>query len=303
MNKPKYIYILSQRYSGSTLLSFLLGTHPGVSTIGERRKFFNKSIRPQSNETQDCSCGKTFEACPFWSAIRQGLLHKLAPEDLETNGTEFRFFNNRYAHSLASRVHQWAIFNQLPKPWRPFGKKMAQLQHFNQVLVEEILQLEGNTVFLDSSKSMEQALYLSRIEAFDFYIIWLARDPRAQVFSALKYNDWTVEKATQQWKKEMAENAKFLQKTGIRHIFLQYEKLCRNPEKEMQRILDFVGLDKNQFSLNFRAQTQHIMGNRSMRLGNDAKIEERTDWKIKLKQEEIATIEHLTKDYQQYYSA
>lgn len=299
--KKKYLYILSQRYSGSTLLSFLLGTHSGISTIGERRKFYNKSLRPKLTETQECSCGATFENCVFWSEIKERILQRVKERDLVTNTTEFRIFNNRYIHGIASKLYQFALLNHFPKLLQPFSNKMEALQQFNQILVEEILALEGNSTFLDSSKIIDQALFLSQIEAFDFYVIWLARDPRAQVFSTLKYHDWTVEYATQKWIEEMDANERILTKMGIRHTFLQYEKLCRAPEKEMRRILEFAGLDASRFSLNFREQTQHIMGNRSMRLGKDAKIEERKDWQEKLKQEDIATIERMTTNYQQYY--
>lgn len=300
--KKKYLYILSQRYSGSTLLSFLLGTHPGISTIGERRKFYNKSIRPKLTEVQDCSCGKTFDNCVFWSEIRARFMQKVTEADIATNATEFRFFNNRKLHTVASKIYQLGLLSHFPKALLPFSNKMEQLQSVNQILVEEILKLDNNNTFLDSSKIIDQALFLSQIKAFDFYVIWLARDPRAQVFSTLKYHDWTIEEATQKWIEEMDANERILRKMGIKHTFLQYEKLCRTPEKEMRRILEFADLDASKFSLDFRAQTQHIMGNRNMRLGKDAKIEERKDWQNKMSKADIATIERMTADYQQYYS-
>lgn len=300
--KKKYIYILSQRYSGSTLLSFLLGTHPQISTIGERRKFYNKSIRPKANETQDCSCGQTFANCDFWNDVRERVMNRVSPSDLVTNPTEFRLYNNKYAHTIASKMYQWSYLKGMPSTLQPFGRKMRKLRQFNEVLTDEIMKKEDNIAFLDSSKVIDHALHLSQIEAYDFSVIWLARDPRAQVFSALKYNDWTIEEATKHWKDEMDANAAILAKTGINHTVLRYEALCRNPEAEMRRILKFVDLDPNQFSLDFRAQEQHIMGNRNMRLGSDAKIVERRDWKEKLSTQDIGTIEQLTQNYQQYYT-
>lgn len=172
----------------------------------------------------------------------------------------------------------------------------------NQLLVEEILAMEGKSVFLDSSKIMKHALFLSQIEAFDFYVIWLSRDPRAQVSSALKYNKWSIEEAALRWKKEMKENEYVLEKAKLNYIQLPYEALCRDPEAEMVRILQFTGLDPTKFSLNFREQTQHIMGNASMRLGKDDKIVERKDWKDRLTPTQIQTIEKITSEYQSLYS-
>ena len=300
--KKKYIYILSQRYSGSTLLSFLLGTHPDIATIGERRKFYNKSLRPKANENQDCSCGEKFVDCEFWTAIKLRVMKRVSQEDLVTNTTEFHFFNNEYLNHFASKFHQFSLLNGFPKVLQPFSKKMERLLDFNQVLTEEILNLEGKNTFLDSSKVIDYALYLSQIENFDFYLIWLSRDPRAQVFSALKYNDWTIKEAAKKWCNEMDNNAYSLKKTGINYTHLSYEKLCRNPEVEMRRILKFCGLNTDTFSIDFRRQTQHIMGNDKMRLGQDAKIKERTDWQEKLSKADISIIEKMTKNYQEYYA-
>jgi len=61
-------------------------------------------------------------------------------------------------------------------------------------IIQEILDLDQTKAFLDTSKIINHALFLSMVKAFDFYVIWLVRDPRAQVNSAIKYNDWSVEK-------------------------------------------------------------------------------------------------------------
>ena len=283
-------------------MSFLLGTHPDISTIGERRKFYNKSIRPNLNETQDCSCGKTFQDCEFWSDIRDRLFSRISPSDLKTNVSEFRFYNNKYLNQIASESYKFSLLNGFPKLLQPFSGKAEKLCRFNQILTEEILKPETNSAFLDSSKIIDHALFLSQIKDFDFYVIWLSRDPRAQVNSALKYNDWSIEQATRRWKKEMKENARILRKTGINHTVLRYEELCKKPEKEMRRILSFVGMNADGFNLDFREQKQHIMGNRNMRLGTDTKIIERKDWQEKLSADDIKTIEKMTAGYRNYYS-
>ena len=139
------------------------------------------------------------------------------------------------------------------------------------------------------------------IESFDIKVVWLTRDPRAQVNSALKYNKWTIPEATNHWKREMEQNEYWLKKLNINYTSLNYEALCQNPQSEMVRLLDFLNLDTSLFSLDFREQTQHIMGNYSMRLGGDTKITERTEWMDQLKPEEIKTIEDMTVNYRQYY--
>lgn len=296
--KTKYIYVLSQRYSGSTLLSFLLATHPEVSTIGERRKFYNKSIKTKEflhHKARHCSCGALFEDCPYLNAIKDKVLAKTNPADLNTNTTEFNIFNNKYINRIAYELIKFSKINKLP--FTPFQNKINSLLHFNEVLSQETLRLDGTSAFLDTSKIIDHAFYLSMIKNFDFKVIWLFRDPRAQINSAIKYNKWTIEYAAKHWIKEMEANELILTKMNIPFIKQKYEDLCANPEGELQNIFKFVGLDEQQFTLDFRAQTQHIIGNAKMRLGKDAKIQERIEWQTELTSDQIKKIETLTADF------
>ena len=280
----------------------MLATHPDVSTIGERRKFYNKSLVPDQGPAQNCSCGKRFVDCEHWNAIKERFLKRVKPGDLRTNLTEFQFSTNRYWNRLGKEAYQWSRRWGLPTAWHLYPSKLRRLRELNQILVEEMLDLEAKNVFVDSSKIIDQAWYLSEIEAFDFYVVWLVRDPRAQVSSALKYNAWDVAEATRRWKREMEKNRQILERAGMRYHTLRYEALCREPREEMVQLLNFVGMDTAKFSLNFRSTTQHIMGNRSMRRGTDTKIVERRDWLDRRSREQIETIEKLTVDYRQYYT-
>ena len=303
--KIKYIYVLSQRYSGSTLLSFLLATHPDVSTIGERRKFYNKSLRSKEfahHKAQHCSCGELFETCPYFNAIKERVLARTDPAILSNNTTEFHIFKNKYLNRIAYEIIQLAALNRPESQHLPFQNKINKLSHFNQTLVEEILDLDQSKIFLDTSKIINHVLFLSMVKAFDLQVIWLIRDPRAQVNSAIKYNNWSVEQATNAWKKEMIHNEKMLEKKNINFIKVRYENLCRDTTGELQKIGDFTGLDANRFSLDFRQPAQHIIGNSRMRRGSDQKITERKEWQEQLSKTQIATIENLTGAYRELYS-
>ena len=280
----------------------MLGTHPDISTIGERRKFFNKSIQPKGEIELHCSCGQLFKDCHHWNTIKTSLLQKTNPDDLTTNATEFQLVQNKRLNYLVTKAVRFCMLNKVPRNLWPYSKKITQLCHFNKILVQETLKLDGKSVFLDSSKGIDQAIFLSLIPEFDFYIIWLSRDPRAQVHSARKYNDWTIEEAAINWKREMADNEKVLHKMNIPFWPLQYEALCRNPKEAIKEILRFTGLDASEVSLNFRQQTQHIMGNYNMRMGSENKIVERKDWMKKLSKEQISVIEKLTIDFKKYYA-
>lgn len=303
--KIKYLYILSQRYSGSTLLSFLLATHPDVSTIGERRKFYNKSIKTAEfahHKARHCSCGELFENCPYLNEIKKRILSKIDTSVLATNTTEFNIYNNKYLNRIAYEIIRFCSINNWSLQYTPFYKKIRNLCHFNSVLVREVLSLDRSQAFLDTSKVINHALFLSMMKNLDFYVVWLVRDPRAQINSAVKYNDWTIEYAAKHWMSEMEENGKVIKGMGLNAIQLRYEDLCRSPKPKLTEIFNFTGLDETQFSLDFRTQTQHIIGNGKMRLGKDQTIKERKEWQTELSTEQIKTIERLTADYAHLYS-
>lgn len=304
--KIKYIYILSQRYSGSTLLSFLLATHPSISTIGERRKFYNKSIKSDAfahHRGTLCSCGNTYKSCPYFNQIKQGLLEKVDPKLFTSNVTEFNISKNKRLNRFYQILIEKWVELKLPLSLLPFYAKVKQMNQVNQLLVEEILAIDGSSTFLDSSKSIEQIVWLHLIQKFDLYIIWLVRDPRAQVNSALKYNSsWNTDQAANYWKKEMIKNERILKKIGVKYIPLRYEDLCENPEQKLKDIFQFVGLTSDQFSLNFRNEERHIIGNGKMRLGKETKIVQRLEWKNQLSQEQIKVIENQTKDFRKFYN-
>jgi len=50
----KYVYLTSSGYSGSTLLSFMLGAHPCIATVGE----LSNSIENNDPDNYRCSCEK-----------------------------------------------------------------------------------------------------------------------------------------------------------------------------------------------------------------------------------------------------
>lgn len=300
-DKIKYVFILSERYSGSTLLSFLLASHPGISTIGERRKFYNNSLKSDS-KALTCSCGLPFDKCEHWTEIRSTFLGKTEEQNLNLskNFTEIHLFENRWFRKLASKLFLEVASRKLLFLF-PFKKRLKQALRLNHALISSILEVDGKKVFLDSSKTMGQLLFLSQIESLEIRVIWLTRDPRAQVSSHLKYNNHSIHKATNFWIKSMRLNERVLRNLKISHTKLRYEDLCSNPELALQNLFDFLEMPSN-YSLEFREKKQHIMGNYSMRLGTDNKIEERNDWKSRLNKSDIELIEKMTDEYSDLYS-
>lgn len=276
-----------------------MATHPDIATIGERRKFYNNAINPQSGKVQVCSCGQPFNSCEHWGAIKTALLKKVSPDSLRTNACEFEIVKNKLLNGL---LHKALVpfLTRKSVPF-PFSARVGELCYVNEQLVEEALKIENKKVFLDSSKVIDHVLFLSQLKSLDIHVIWLSRDPRAQVHSAMKYNPWSVHQAANHWVEEMRKNERLLKRAGIKYTTVSYEALCKDPSQEMTKLLEFTGLDTSKFSLDFRNEKRHIMGNYNMRLGKDNEIEERKEWRKELSEIEIKDIERIAGNYQSYF--
>src|SRR5688572_19952802 len=68
--KPTVLYIAGTGHSGSTVLSFILNTHPEIFAIGEMHAPPFPADRPSERM---CSCGETVVNCPFFSSMEERL--------------------------------------------------------------------------------------------------------------------------------------------------------------------------------------------------------------------------------------
>jgi len=82
MNKPKIIYIVSNAFSGSTILSLYLNNHPLILNLGEISRL-SKIYRQKSV----CTCGLKFSNCSFWGPI----LHNLSLQNESININSYRY--------------------------------------------------------------------------------------------------------------------------------------------------------------------------------------------------------------------
>jgi len=285
------------------LLSFVLGTHPEIATIGELKKFHAKMIVSHGS-AKYCSCGNLFLECDFWLKLLKGLKSQYPKEKFTADFSQFEFFKNKYVNQLFFKFCLWlSPKHQTAFQFSFLKTKLSKFLDYNHHLIKKVNDLNNKKVFLDSSKPLKNLLYSSLDQRHDLYIIHLVRDPRGQVNSSLKYNNWTLERTTKKWMQTLEDQLRFLKKNKLKYHRIQYEDFCRNPEQELQEIANFVGIANNFEYTKFRSIPQHIMGNQYMRSGKDSKIEERLDWVKKLSQDDRTLIEGLTQKYRSYYTS
>ena len=72
----KLIYVLGWGHSGSTLLGLALGSADNVVSVGEIVFFdYYRDRRPHPKVLREflCTCGVSFDRCPFWCSVLRGL--------------------------------------------------------------------------------------------------------------------------------------------------------------------------------------------------------------------------------------
>lgn len=294
--KTRFAFILAHSFSGSTLLSFLLGTHPEIATVGEM------FIAPSHN-TGDypCSCGEPIDRCAFWRQVSDEMAARGVPFDVR--GADSSLTAASYGR-LGSRV-VWAeprgaflegvrraALRLMPGVRRELDRRIAVNRH----LAEVVLGLRNGRVFVDATKRPGRALLLRRDPQLDLQVIHLVRDGRAVSRSTIRNLGRTVEDGARSWAASM-RRCEDLRRSlpAERWLTVRHEDLCRDPQEALGRIFGFLGVSPEEtgdFRGDFRASDHHIIGNR-MRLSRTSEIRLDERWRTELAPDQLRTVERI----------
>ncbi len=167
--KIKIIFIAGASYSGSTVLSLMLGGQKTIFAAGELDKCYEvnsgffKSDRQKEIKVL-CSCGQPFLACPFWGPI----LKKTKP-NIDFNPAP-GFSRKNFA--LALKILFWPAKRLI----RSQSRGRAYARYIN-IVYGQARQTKKTTIFLlDSSKSLNTLFYyLSQPHQFDLRLIHIIK--------------------------------------------------------------------------------------------------------------------------------
>lgn len=208
----------------------LLSQNDDVFNVGQIRDL-PKAYR--RNPT--CACQNQLNDCAFWSAVVDALPNKNILRRVERGYNAFR-----------KDVRQQRFWNR-PKVRNEIAKTHKGFLAALEKLYQTTATVAGDRTLVDSSKSPELALALSLIPSITLYTINLVRDPRAVVVSWTKRNP-DVENLKSQAKKWRIRQ-KLFAKIGTsfpdQFHLLRYEDLTQNPQKTIQDILTWAGLDSS----------------------------------------------------------
>lgn len=229
----KIIYLLGRGRSGSTLLSFLLGSQKNILNVGELKNFWEYHCR-EDKMGGICSDGIKLNNHPFWTEIRNELKNQLDEE-----------FPNLKAENK------------------------TDFQKNNTAMFDAIFRVSGEKYIVDASKKFERLKKLLKFNK-NIYTIHVVRDPRAYANSIIKYNKRRIEVER---KKPVNVSSKvfiwglynlyikfYFKIRRVKHITVSYEDLVDNPQKNLHKILNFVGYQNNT-TINFSKNQPVFCGN------------------------------------------
>lgn len=255
---PKILYVIGTGHSGSTLLDVMLGAHSKVFGAGEMA-----SVSFDGIGKEICSCDKKALECSFWGRVLK--------EDYDIPG-------------LGIERNVLDSFLGISKFRFREGKSSVSVRKYldiNRDLYRKIFEVSGSEVVVDSSKEIDRAELLSRNNEFEILLVHLIRDGRGVMWSyKRKYGKRLLGVFLWVFTNLKAEIVK-RRNSNVKSIRVRYEDLVEDPERELGRILDLVGLSFEFSMLGPQNERHQIRGNR-MRFSGVSEIKKDVSWKKNL---------------------
>lgn len=294
------LYITSSSYSGSTLLSFLLNTHPDIFTVSEMEGW-----RYEENEKFDCSCGKPLEQCRFYSFIKEVFHRNSLSFDFRSFGTKYRLSDsdriNRYLTAqipFCTSTKLEKMRDRLVRLIPYFRRKIAQCDLANLTFIESALEYGKAKIFVDATKDPHRIHLLNKIAKLNISILYLVRDFHGVTLSIMENKKCSARKGFFTWLNEQERILRIAEEySGYRTIY--YEDLCNDVNKSLFQIHDFVGLEPFLYSGNFKNGEHHILGN-TMRLKKLDKVVNSERWRRDMSKVDIELINYEAIRYMEH---
>ena len=295
MNKPLIVYIIGDSRSGSTLLDYLLASHPEAFSVGEVHHlhgYYYKQGVGKSNEWR-CSCGQHIENCKFWSDI----LKKVS------FNKNFETIINRPKTGFLRKLNNFLFLKKRlnDKTINENGRGVAENRW---KIYKAVAEKTKKNIIIDSSKNAEEAYFINKYRKGEIRFILLDRDIHEVALSKKKrikemkafyeLKNQSLYKIILFSYKVFRENhsvLKAIEKSTKKKVTktIDYVRLTANPEKEIIEICDFLNISEFKVpkETNIYKYPPHILG------GSPSRYKRRTiqpdkRWKNYYKKKKVA---------------
>jgi len=283
-------FMLSNWYSGATLLAILLNNHKEISCNGESPPFRNNEIKELV-----CSCGSKLDTCTHYQSVGKFLFNSDSntwDRDLfqtVPNICKLNFINKCLSQfSYFPRIRDLII-----KKFPLFTRRINYFLDAQQQLIKNTNNHDHSSIYIDGTKSVRRAeMFLNRSNKSK--IIYLIRDGRAFCHSYTKNepkaNNTTLKIAAKSWNGYIKLVDKLMERYPDTEIlYVKYEDLCNKSENTIRKVCDFLNISYEPNIFNFENRQYHILGNLMKNKFNGV-IKEDLSWKRTLDAEGIKAV-------------
>jgi hypothetical protein len=255
-NKPKIVLIMSTSHSGSTLLDLMLNAHPEVVSVGELKQIgrYARAARKLGRRPR-CTCGAAnLENCPLWSRV-DSTLAAMGGRGLSDLNAE------NYPDAKSFQVD-------------------------NTLLYEAISTVCEKNYIVDSSKHLNRLELLIGNPPLDVFPIFMLRNPKGQICSALRKTTKPEENAygfTRLIGSYVWTNFRIHRLIVNRpHAVVHYEQLTANPVATLTSLMEMLGLAFHPQQLDWASQERHNIGGNRMRFQTSSELKPDDQWRDEL---------------------
>lgn len=316
--RDQLIYIAGSGHSGSTLLDMMLGGHSQISSLGEVHRLTMNACAKTDFELHRCTCGLTIEECPFWQKVAVKLQELLEVDDpaifkkhwiterrnlqlddswdaWEPVSTGRNLFHPRLLNVAAGLGNRsvWRLLANLNREVREYRK----IIHNSLDVYEAVRRAHKTPIVIDSTKNATRLQGFNMESAPNLRVLFLLRDGRAVCYSRMRRQSVSMEVAARVWKAEHMKQ-RLVHRNMDKSLFLRatYEDLCRAPEKELQRICSWLGVEFQPLMLDFRADRHNLGGNPMRMRSQERAIELDEKWRRELTRDDLDVFDRLVGD-------
>ena len=296
--KPNMVFVCSAARSGSTMLDLLVGGHSQLASLGEF-SFLGKALTLE----QPCTCGAKVTECPSWERVLttikedKGIDLLATPYALEdwfarastvidrNHQTSFYELRARLASALCDVRYGANANGALKLPLQPALRRAVRNVSY---LYGAVAKSWGTHTLVDSSKNVHKALALFEAMPDRVKVLYLSRDGRG-VYHSRRSSGFERSEALSGWRRYNDRAQRLLSRNIAPDSLLRlhYEQVVDDPEAQVKRICDFVGVDFEPDMLLLKPANSHLVNGNDMRLKGtqELKLDER--WKRELVGDEL----------------
>ncbi|MFP4475808.1 MAG: sulfotransferase domain-containing protein [Desulfatibacillaceae bacterium] len=243
--RTRLVFILCPNFHGATLFSALLNNHSGITALGD-------TIPTRSYDVV-CTCGEPVSRCGFWRGAYEAAR-------LERYENEM-FWMPRFPRLLKTGSHSGHPANKIANtllltlslllPGNLWKVRQAAAREFyeNYVdFVDYVGKANGTPVFLEGRKQVFLPFFIKSFSRgrVDVKVIHVIRNPVSFAVSTVERSKIPggYKKTFLTWAREHLKIAAYTRLFLPRknRLLVRFEDLFENPERELARIQEFMGL-------------------------------------------------------------